>query len=145
VFQGTEAGIRIKSQRGRGNVVEGVTASNIVMQDVRSAFTITTFYHGSDGPDDIFPVNEGTPRFRDFHFNNITARGSATAGEVTGLREMPVEDITFSDVHIHAKTGMKITSAKNVVFRGVTIDAESGPPVTVKNSTGIEAGGMKVQ
>ena len=46
VFQGTDVGIRIKSQRGRGNVVEGLTASNIVMQDVRSAFTITTFYEG---------------------------------------------------------------------------------------------------
>ena len=107
VFQGTDVGIRIKSQRGRGNVVEGLTASNIVMQEVRSAFTITTFYMGSDKPEDVFPVNEGTPRFRDFHFSNITARGSDTAGEVTGLREMPIEDITFSEVHIQAKTGMR--------------------------------------
>ncbi len=143
VFQGTDAGIRIKSQRGRGNVVEGLTASNIVMQDVKSAFTITTFYHGVDKPDDPFPVNEGTPRFRDFHFSNITARGSATAGEVTGLREMPIEDITFSDVRIQAKTGMKITSARNIVFRGVTIDTDSGPAVMLKNSTGIDAGKLK--
>ena len=143
VFQGTDVGIRIKSQRGRGNVVEGLTASNIVMQDVRSAFTITTFYQGSDKPEDVFPVNEGTPKFRDFHFSNITARGSATAGEVTGLREMPVEDITFSDVHIQAKTGMKITNAKNIVFRGVTIDAGSGSAAILRNSTGIDTGGMK--
>jgi hypothetical protein len=110
---------------------------------VRSAFTITTFYQGSDKPEDVFPVNEGTPKFRDFHFSNITARGSATAGEVTGLREMPVEDITFSDVHIQAKTGMKITNAKNIVFRGVTIDAGSGSAAILRNSTGIDTGGMK--
>jgi hypothetical protein len=110
---------------------------------VRSAFTITTFYMGSDKPDDIFPVNEGTPKFRDFHFSNITARGSATAGEVTGLREMPVEDITFSDVHIQAKTGMKISSAKNIVFRGVTIDTDSGPAIIMKDSTGIDTGALK--
>ena len=48
VFQGTDTGIRIKSQRGRGGVVEGVTISNIVMQDVASPFTITTFYGGSE-------------------------------------------------------------------------------------------------
>lgn len=88
-------------------------------------------------------MNEGTPRFRDFHFSNITARGSATAGEVTGLREMPIEDITFSDVRIQAKTGMKITSARNIVFRGVTIDTDSGPAVMLKNSTGIDAGKLK--
>jgi polygalacturonase len=145
VFQGTDVGIRIKSQRGRGNSVEGLTASNIVMQDVRSAFTITTFYQGSDKPDDVFPVDEGTPKFRDFHFSNITARGSATAGEVTGLREMPVEDITFSDVHIQAKTGMKISSARNIVFRGVTIEAATGPAITLKNSTGIETGSLKTE
>lgn len=138
VFQGTDVGIRIKSQRGRGNVVEGLTASNIVMQNVRSAFTITTFYHGSDTAEDVFPVNEGTPRFRDFHFNNITARGSATAGEITGLREMPIEDITFNDVHIHSKTGMSITSARNIVFKDVTIATESGPPIKMKNAIEVE-------
>ena len=138
VFQGTDVGIRIKSQRGRGNVVEGLTASNIVMQDVRSAFTITTFYMGSDKPEDVFPVDEGTPRFRDFHFSNITARGSETAGQVTGLREMPVEDITFSDVHIQAKTGMTLTSAKNIVFKDVTIDTDSGPAVRLKASSEID-------
>jgi polygalacturonase len=134
VFQGTQAGIRIKSQRGRGNVVEGVTASNIVMQDVGSAFTITNFYHGDDGPDDNVAVNEGTPRFRDFRFSNITARGSTTAGEITGLNEMPIEEVTFSDVHIQAKSGMKITNAKNIVFRGVTIEAASGATVITKNA-----------
>ena len=143
VFQGTDAGIRIKSQRGRGNVVEGVTASNIVMQDVRSAFTITNFYHGSDGPDDVVRVSEGTPRFRDFQFSNITVRGSQTAGEITGLREMPIEDVLFSDIHIRAKTGMKITNAKNVRFRDVTIEPESGPAIGVKNSTGIDTAGLK--
>ena len=124
VFQGTEAGIRIKSQRGRGNVVEGVTAMNIVMQDVRSAFTITTLYQGSDKPGRRLP---GGRRYAQVSAtstsSNITARGSATAGEVTGLREMPVEDITFSDVHIQAKTGMKISQRqRNIVFRGVTIE-----------------------
>jgi polygalacturonase len=143
VFQGTDVGIRIKSQRGRGNVVEGVTASNIVMQGVRSAFTITTFYMGSDKPEDVFPVNEGTPRFRDFHFSNITARGSDTAGEVTGLREMPIEDITFSEVHIQAKTGMRVTNAKGIDFRDCAIETESGPPVVVKGSSDIDTTRLK--
>jgi len=138
VFQGTQVGIRVKSQRGRGAVVEGLSVSNIVMQDVLSAFTITTFYAGSDKPGDVFAVNEGTPRFRDFVFSNITARGSKTAGQITGLREMPVEDMTFSNVHVQAETGLTVTNAKNIFFRDVIIDTETGPALTVVNSTGLD-------
>jgi polygalacturonase len=138
VFQGTQVGIRVKSQRGRGNVVEGLAVSNVVMQDVLSAFTITTFYAGSDKPGDVFPVDEGTPRFRDFLFTNITARGSKTAGQVTGLKEMPVEDIVFDNVHVAAQTGMTVTNAKNIFFRDTIIDTEQGPALTVVNSTGVD-------
>jgi polygalacturonase len=138
VFQGTDVGIRVKSQRGRGNMVEGLTVANVVMQDVPSAFTITTFYQGSDKPEDTFPVNDGTPRFRDFLFTNITARGSKTAGQVTGLKEMPVEDIIFQNVKIQAQTGMIVTNAKNVFFRDTIIDTESGPAVTMVNASGID-------
>ena len=137
VFQGTDVGIRVKSQRGRGGVVEGFNVANVVMQDVRSAFTITTFYMGSDKPGDLFPVNEGTPVFRDFHFMNISARGSKTAGEITGLKEMAVGGFTFSGVHIQAQTGMKITNAKDVTFTDSSIEVKEGEPVIVTGSTGI--------
>ncbi len=139
VFQGTDAGIRVKSQRGRGGAVEGLAVSNVVMQDVASAFTITTFYMGADKPDDIFALNDTTPRFRDFVFSNITARGSKTAGQITGLKELPVEEIQFSNVRIQAQTGFTCTNAKNISFRDVVIDTESGPALTVKNSTAIDS------
>jgi polygalacturonase len=137
IFQGTDIGIRVKSQRGRGAVVEGFNVSNVVMQDVRSAFTITTFYMGTDKPGDTFPVNDGTPIFRDFHFTNITARGSRTAGEITGLKEMPIGGFSFSGVHIQAQTGMKITNAKDVTFTDSSIDVKDGEPFIVTGSTGI--------
>jgi polygalacturonase len=138
VFQGTDVGIRVKSQRGRGAVVEGLSVSNIVMQDVLSAFTITTFYMGSDKPGDVFPVNDGTPRFHDFMFSNITARGSKTAGQITGLKEMPVADITFSNVRVQAQTGLTVTNARDIFFGDVVIDTERGPALTVVNSTALD-------
>ncbi|HEY1493301.1 MAG TPA: glycoside hydrolase family 28 protein [Candidatus Solibacter sp.] len=140
VFQGTDVGIRVKSQRGRGGIVEGFVVSNVVMQDVVSAFTLTSFYSGTDKPGDLFPVGEGTPRLRDFRFGNITARGSKTAGQITGLKEMPIENITFTGVRIQAQTGMKITNAKDVTFQDVVIEAEKGDAVSVVDSMGIELG-----
>ena len=71
-------------------------------------------------------------------FSNITARGSKTAGQITGLKEMPVEDITFSNVHVQAETGLTCTNAKDIFFRDVTIDTETGPALTVVNSTGLD-------
>lgn len=144
VFQGTENGIRIKSQRGRGGIVEGLAVSNIVMQDVPSPFTITTFYMGTDKPGDVFPVDDGTPRFRDFLFSNITARGAKNAGSVTGLREMPIENLTFSNVHIQAQTGFTCTNARGITFQDVVIDPVAGPAMTLTNCTDIDTSRLRV-
>ena len=111
VFRDTGAGIRIKSQRGRGGIVEGIVASNIVMQDVKEIFQITTFYSGKDTASEVHSVDEGTPRYRDFHFQNITARGCKTAGGITGLKEMPISGITFDGVYLQADSGFTCTNA----------------------------------
>ena len=138
VFQGTDIGIRVKAQRGRGNVVEGLTVANIVMQDVPHPFTITTFYQGSDKPGDVYPVDEGTPHFRDFLFSNITARGATDAGSITGLRELPVEDISFSHVRIQAAKGFTCTNARGISFLDVVINTDAGPALILRNSTDID-------
>ncbi len=143
VFQATNIGIRIKSQRGRGGVVEGLSVANVVMVDVPSPFTITTFYAGSDQPDAVFPVDEGTPRYRDMLFSNITARGAQTAGSITGLREMPIENLTFSNVHIDAATGFTCTNAKGITFLDCVINTATGPAVLLKNATAVETTRLK--
>ena len=145
VFNGTDIGIRIKSQRGRGGVVEGVSVSNVVMVDVPSPFTITTFYGGGDKPEDHFPVGEGTPRYRDMLFSDITARGAKNAGSITGLREMPIENITFHNVHIQAETGFTCTNAKDVAFLDCVIDTQKGSALTLKNSTDIETSRLRTK
>src|SRR5438552_1126715 len=69
IFDGTERGIRIKSARGRGGVVEDVRVSNIVMRGIqREAVILTTFYEQSQPQ----AVSERTPIFRNIRFNGIT-------------------------------------------------------------------------
>lgn len=138
VFQGTDRGIRIKSQRGRGGVVEGLVVSNIVMQDVPETFTITMFYSGADKPEDVHPVGEGTPRFRDILIENITARGSKSAGQITGLREMPISGVTLSNVRIQAEKGFICQDAKDVTFHLVEIDSAQGPALTARRVQGLD-------
>ncbi|MFB3829393.1 MAG: glycoside hydrolase family 28 protein [Bryobacteraceae bacterium] len=143
VFNGTDIGIRVKSQRGRGGVVEGVAVSNIVMQDVPEAFTITTFYQGSDQPGEIYPVNDGTPVFRDFRISNITARGSKSAGQITGLKEMPVSGISFSHVRIAAARGFRLRNAKGIEFHDVQILPGEGPALFGDNVEDLHLDGFR--
>jgi len=107
VFVGTDRGLRFKSRRGRGGVVEDIRISNIVMTDVLCPITMNLYYACGAWGDTIVsdkqsrPVTECTPQFRRIHFSHITAREvKYAAAFLYGLAEMPVEDITLSDVSI---------------------------------------------
>lgn len=143
VFEETDIGIRIKSQRGRGGVVEGLSVSNVQMVNVPAPFVITTFYAGSDKPEDVHPVDETTPRYRGFMFSNIAARGAKNAGSITGLKEMPIEDVTFSNVRIDAATGFTCTSAKGVTFLDCVINTAKGSALILKNSADVDYARLK--
>jgi polygalacturonase len=107
VFIGTDRGIRIKSRRGRGGTIEDIRVSNLIMDGVLCPFTMNLYYHigmrGDLNVSDKNPrsVNDGTPRLRRIYFSHITAREvKHAAGFLYGLAEMPLEDISFSDISI---------------------------------------------
>jgi len=107
VFIGTDRGIRIKSRRGRGGSIEDIRVSNLIMDGVLCPFTMNLYYHigvsGDRAVSDKNPcsVDSGTPRLRRIHFSHITAREvKHAAGFLYGLAEMPLEDISFSDISI---------------------------------------------
>src|SRR5688500_7968445 len=61
IFDGTDRGIRIKTTRGRGGVVEDIRVNNIVMRNIRDqAFVMDMEYSRTNKE----PVSERTPRFR---------------------------------------------------------------------------------
>jgi polygalacturonase len=107
VFIGTDRGIRFKSRRGRGGIIEDIRISNLIMDGVLCPFTMNLYYHigvrGNLEVSDKNPrsVDDGTPRLRRIHFSHITAREvKHAAGFLYGLAEMPLEDISFTDVSI---------------------------------------------
>ena len=107
VFIGTDRGIRIKSRRGRGGIVEDIRVTNLIMDGVLCPFTMNLYYHigvsGDVAVSDKNPrsINDGTPCLRHIHFSHITAREvKYAAGFLYGLAEMPIDDISFDDVSI---------------------------------------------
>ncbi|MEH6656417.1 glycoside hydrolase family 28 protein [Leeuwenhoekiella marinoflava] len=135
VFDGTDRGIRIKAARGRGGVVEDIRVSNIVMNNIKQeAFMLNLFYDKNISEE---PVSERTPIFRNIHFSNITATAVNTAGRILGITEMPVQNVSFSDINIDAKEGFLIDTALDISLADVQVATTIGSSFEIKNSKNI--------
>jgi hypothetical protein len=131
VFQDTQRGIRIKTTRGRGNVVEDVRVTNIVVRDLKHEAVALDMFYTAAPPE---PVSERTPHVRNVHISGITgtARG---AGVVLGLDEARIDDVTLTDIDIAAESGLMIRNADHVTLRSVRIRTDGGPAVTAENAS----------
>jgi polygalacturonase len=68
-LDGADNGIRIKSNRSRGGVVERITYSNICMRNVRSPIVLDTQYNNPG------PQTNRLPVYRDIHLKNVSIAG----------------------------------------------------------------------
>ncbi len=143
-FEGTENGIRIKSARGKGGVVENLTYSDITMKNVEPAITFTCYYMNSSARDPVQrsapkedaaqPVAEGTPVYRNIRISNLTATCEKSAGIIIGLPESQVSDVVLENVRISAPVGLTICNAKGVKLKNVKIEVKEGQPFILDNA-----------
>ena len=132
VFDGTDAGIRLKASRGRGGVVEQIRVDNIVMRNIqRNAFIFDLFY---DKTSKVEPVSERTPIFRNIHLSNITGREIKQIGYISGIEEMPVQNLSFNNINMEAQTGFIVDTAQDIYFDNVEFSSEKGSPWQFSNS-----------
>lgn len=138
-FTGTDNGIRIKANRDRGNDVSHLVFRNIWMKNVRTALSISEYYPHTLPPDDDAPqpVTRLTPHFHDIVIENLQATGSNVAGVIIGLPESPVRDLVLKNVSIRARKGLTISNA-NVTGDNVSIQPQTGPPMTIAPSAKVE-------
>ncbi len=139
VFDGTDRGIRIKTARGRGGVVEEIRVDNIIMKDIRQQAIVLDMQYTKTQPE---PVSERTPKFRNIHLSNITAQTNE-AIYINGLAEMPVEDISFNDMQFDAQKGASIKEASGIEFHNVRITAKEGSALKAENVNGLVIDGVR--
>jgi polygalacturonase len=124
VGKGTDAGVRIKSQRGRGGVVENVRISNLVLENVRKhAIEITTLYSRNLPPE---PLSDRTPVFRNIAVSNVTIVNAAQVASIQGLDEKAIEGLRFTDISATGKIGFLCDHADGVELHDVKVNATSG-------------------
>jgi DNA sulfur modification protein DndE len=150
-FIGTDIGLRFKTTRGRGGMVENIYASNIVMKDIAAEAILFDMYYMAKDPVvlagekreppvvEILPVTEATPQFQHFFFNNITCNGASKAIFIRGIPEMHVKDVQMSNVFIQANEGLDIQEASEIQLNHITVHANNkNPLVYTLNSNDIK-------
>jgi polygalacturonase len=140
VFDGTDRGIRLKTSRNRGGVMEDITVSNIMMNNVGAGPIHLDMFYERNLP--AGPITEKTPAVRNLYFSNIIVRNAKSGGFMLGIEEMPVQNVSFSDIFIEAETGFSCKDAKGVTFRNVRIDTKKGPALVCENTERLDIAGL---
>jgi DNA sulfur modification protein DndE len=143
IFMGTDLGLRFKSQRGRGGVVEKIYISNVRMTDIITDAIGFNLYYSGQGPGEggevaaeakTEPVSEKTPQFRDIYIEDVICRGARQAVALQGLPEMPIRSIHLRNVFLTAERGMACTDAQDITLDNVEILNARGPVLSLLNS-----------
>ncbi len=146
-FIGTDIGLRFKTTRGRGGVVENIFIKDIYMKDIPGDAILFDMYYMAKDPVamvgekreipkvEFKPVDETTPIFRNFHISNVYCNGAAKGIFVRGIPEMHVKDIVLENMVLQATKGIDVQQASGIIFRNIKIISdETNPVVDILNS-----------
>ncbi|MDP4261710.1 MAG: glycoside hydrolase family 28 protein [Bacteroidota bacterium] len=140
-FDGSDIGLRFKTTRGRGGVVENIFINNIYMKDIPGEAILFDMYYMARDPIaaagekralpkvELKPVDETTPVFKNFHISNVYCNGAAKGIFVRGLPEMHIKDIVLENMVLQAKKGFDVQEASGITFRNIKMISDDTNPV----------------
>lgn len=149
-FLGTDVGLRFKSCRGRGGVVENIHIEDIVMMDIPTEPLLFDLHYGgksaveaaADGasPYDVayVPADETTPQFKDIYIKYIVCSGAARAMYFNGIPEKNIENIVVEDCRIVSDKGADLRYSTGVVLKNVDITQSEGCRISVANCNNVD-------
>jgi len=145
-FMGTDVGLRFKSRRGRGGVVENIYISDISMFDIATEPLLFNLFYGGksavesleDGDqvpqeERLPPIDETTPAFRNIFVERITCRNARRAMYFHGLPEQNIGNIHIEDFVVHAREGAELIDSEEITLKNIQIFAESGAALKLYN------------
>ncbi len=155
-FIGTDIGLRFKTTRGRGGIVENIYVNNINMKDIAAEAILFDMYYMAKDPVvlagekivppivEMKPVDETTPQFQNFYLRNITCNGAAKGIFIRGIPEMHVKNVLIENAVLQANDGIDIQEASNITLNNITMLSKNTNPVAyVLNSDNITMNNLK--
>lgn len=131
VFDGTDRGIRLKTARGRGGVVENIQVSNIVMRNIRDQAIVMDMQYAKT---EVESISERTPKFRNIYISNLSGTTNRM-GYMRGLDEMPIENVVFSDINMQGNTGFTALNIHGLTLNNIQATIKQGPLLAVTQGT----------
>lgn len=144
-FIGTDVGLRFKSNRGRGGVVEGIYISGVQMKNIPTfAISFNLYYGGRSASEmleeggggnrsDAEPVSEETPQFKDIEISDVVVDGANQAVLLQGLPEMNLENVKLSNMVLSADMGITIADATGIEMNNVQLETKDGKAIAMYN------------
>ena len=151
-FIGTDVGLRFKSTRGRGGVVENIYISNIDMINIPTDAINFNLFYGGNSPvleedqsaadeardETLVPVSEETPSFRNIYMRDIQVIGSGVGANFQGLPEMNLQNVTLENAVLQAETGIIAVDTDGLILKKVKVIPGKGSALTLYNSKNVE-------
>ena len=150
-FVGSDIGLRFKTTRGRGGVVENIYINNINMKNIPGEAILFDMYYMAKDPIVLVgenrevpkvvlqPVTEETPQFKNIFIKNVVCDGAEKALFIRGLPEMNINNINIENFTVKADHGIEISEGKNINLKNINVTAKkAGPVVNVLNSSDVK-------
>ncbi len=149
-FMGTDVGLRFKSTRGRGGVVENIYISDIRMIDIPTNAISFNLYYGGMSVSEMMekgglekftvkePVTVETPQFKNISIRDVVVKGAQQAVFLQGLPEMKLENVVIEDMLLETENGISVIDADNVRINNIKLITENKTAVELLNSKNVE-------
>jgi len=139
-FTDTDIGLRFKTTRGRGGVVENIYIKNINMKDIVHQAILFDMYYVAKAPSStedikdeaVVPVTDATPQFRNFYVSNIVCDGAESAILIRGLPEMSIKAIHMENLSLKTDQGV------DIILKDIYLESkDTNPLINIENGNGI--------
>ena len=147
-FVGTDVGIRFKSTRGRGGVVENIYCQRINMFDIANDNILFDLYYAIRNADiyQAEPVSEKTPIFRNIYISDVNGVGGKRAMFFNGLPEMRIQNIQLKNISFtDTKQGAVIRQAEDILMENVNIQSQDNQAISLQNVGRVKINGEKIK
>ena len=157
--EGTSTGVRFKSAKVRGGVVENVRFHDLTVDGARSVFEWNLDWHPDysyptvpeDVPESEYephwetmtepvdPPERGIPEFRDVTVSNVTATNTGErAFFVNGYPERPIRDVRLRVVDVEAPDAGSVAHARDWTMDDVVVRTDDGESVTTEDCENVD-------
>lgn len=149
-FSGADSGLRFKSARGRGGVVENIYMSNINMSDIKGEAILIDLYYQNQSPGEskhktnefskmkMLEANEGTPKFRNIIIQDVNCHNAGQAIRIVGLPEMRLQNITLNNINIHAENGAIFSQVEGLHMDNINISSNDSTALRFQDCEGVK-------